>query len=162
MTIESCRDITTSMPNMYLDSVVPMVHLGIRFSDFSSFTASSRASTLGSQNGQKPMKINDFHGFSGFFENHVFFMENRSRQIDSAVILGHPGHAYLPGNDSQTLRRRPTRASSDCGWWVGVHSVIRFIKNHEFSGKSMIFNGFSGFLEIKFFSWKIKVAKSVL
>ena len=65
--------------------------------------------TLDGQNRQKSMKINDFQDF---FENLDFLIKNKSRQIDSGVILG---HTYLPGNDSQTLRRRSTRASSDCG-----------------------------------------------
>ena len=57
----------------------------------------------------------DFQGFSEIFENHVFFMKNKSCQIGSGVFLGHPGHAYARKSDSQTPRGHSARASSGGG-----------------------------------------------
>ena len=42
MTIKSYRDITTNIPNMFLDSGAPVASPRIIFSDFSSFSHSSR------------------------------------------------------------------------------------------------------------------------
>ena len=54
------------------------------------------------------------------------------------MLLGHPGHAYPSGNDSQRPRGPSTRASSDSGWWVGMHSVMHVTKKHGFSRKTRI------------------------
>jgi len=45
----------------------------------------------------------DFQAFSEISDNLDFYSKNKSCQIGSKMFLGHPGHAYSPGNDTQTL-----------------------------------------------------------
>ena len=51
--MESHRDITIDIPDFFLDSGAPMAPPSIRFSDFSSFTRSGGASSLGNRNRPK-------------------------------------------------------------------------------------------------------------
>ena len=49
-------------------------------------------------------------------EKHDFPLKIRSCQIDSGMFLNRPGHAYVAGNTSQTLRVDSTVTSSGDGW----------------------------------------------
>ena len=82
-------------------------------------------------------KVRILKNFQDFSKIHDFFMKNKSCQIGSGMILGHPGHVCPSGNDSQTLRGPPTRASSGGGRWVGVHSIMRFEGKPRFSKKTL-------------------------
>ena len=66
MAIKSYSDITTNIPNMFLDSGAPTAPPSIIFSDFSSFSHSTRAADerpLGSRNEQKSWISKDFQEF---------------------------------------------------------------------------------------------------
>ena len=100
---------------MFLNSGTPTAAPRIDFIAFSAFFAplESPAVSLPGQPAHepKPMDFKDFQGFSEIFENHDFYSKNKSRQIASGMFLGHPGHAYVSGNDSQTPREPRTRTS---------------------------------------------------
>ena len=64
--------------------------------------------------------------------------------MGSKSILGYPGHAYAPGNDSPTPWGCHTPVSRLGRRWAGTHSTIHFIK---------IDKKFIKILEIYDFEW---------
>ncbi len=99
-TVGSGRDNTGTIPGTFVDSVTPAApHASI-------------PRPLGllplHQSEQRPStparpKSRISKDFLGFFENHDFSLKNESCQIDSEMFLECPGHAYVAGNDSQSL-----------------------------------------------------------
>ena len=63
--------------------------------------------------------------------------------MGSKSILGYPGHAYAPGNDSPTPWGRSTGTSRLGECWAGTHSIMHFIKIDEKSMKNINFQGFT-------------------
>ena len=65
------------------------------------------------------------HGFSRISEKSRFSSKNKSRQMRSKSILGYPGHAYAPGNDSPTPWGCHTPVSRLGRRWAGTHGTVQ-------------------------------------